>query len=322
MANSWACARTSRRSAAISLPTPILPIGTAVVLLVEPRDSDGRPLYPRHCTGLIVASPADPFHAYRVELPRGEILSFKRRDIEVLSTFQSTQGHTDPLTQHDLSKHVIYRCIVGSRAYGLDHTASDTDRRGIYLPPAAMHWSLFGIPEQLERPETEECYWELQKFLSLALKANPNVLECLYSPLVEHATPLAAELLSMRSAFLSKLVYQTFNGYAISQFRKIDQDLRTKGTVKWKHAMHLIRLLHAGIATLRSGELSVTVDPTHRDELLTIRDGEMRWEHVNQRRETLHAEFDRAFEATSLPDRPDYALVNEYLVRARAAMVD
>ena len=54
------------------------------------------------------------------------------------------------------------------------------------------------MPEQLENDETQEAYWELQKFLTLALKANPNVLECLYTPLVEHATPLAQELLDMR----------------------------------------------------------------------------------------------------------------------------
>src|SRR5207302_1980151 len=79
-----------------------------------------------------------------------------------------------------------------------------------------------GVPEQLEAPERQECYWELAKFLTLALKANPNVLECLYTPLVEHADPIARELLGLRGAFLSKLVYQTYNGYALSQFRKLE----------------------------------------------------------------------------------------------------
>src|SRR5690606_16094574 len=75
---------------------------------------------------------------------------------------------------------VFYRCVIGSRAYGLDGETSDTDYRGIYLPPAELHWSLHGVPEQLERHETQEHYWEIQRFLVLALKANPNVLECLY----------------------------------------------------------------------------------------------------------------------------------------------
>ena len=55
------------------------------------------------------------------------------------------------------------------------------DRRGFYLPPAELQWSLAGVPEQLETDQ-EEVYWEVEKFIRLALKANPNVLECLYSP--------------------------------------------------------------------------------------------------------------------------------------------
>ncbi len=41
----------------------------------------------------------------------------------------------------------------------------------------------------------------MRKFLLMALKANPNVLECLYTPLIEHAEPIARELLAMRGAF-------------------------------------------------------------------------------------------------------------------------
>lgn len=43
---------------------------------------------------------------------------------------------------------------------------------------------------------------------------------------------LAEELLTMRSGFLSKLVYHTYNGYVLSQFKKLEQDLRTTGTLK------------------------------------------------------------------------------------------
>jgi hypothetical protein len=41
---------------------------------------------------------------------------------------------------------VIYRCIVGSTGYGLAQEGSDIDRRGFYLPPADVHWSLDEIP--------------------------------------------------------------------------------------------------------------------------------------------------------------------------------
>ena len=161
----------------------------------------------------------------------------------------------------DLRQYVVYRCIVGSRAYGLDDADSDIDRRGFYLPPAELQWSLDGAPEQLEDPDAQESYWEAQKFVTLALKANPNILECLYSPLVEHGSPLARELLEIRDKLLSKLVYQTYNGYASSQFKKLQAGLRNNGAIKWKHVMHLLRLLLAGVTVLEEGHVPVHVGP-------------------------------------------------------------
>jgi predicted nucleotidyltransferase len=216
---------------------------------------------------------------------------------------------------------VIYRCVIGSRAYGLEHDASDTDRRGVYLPPADMHWSLYGVPEQLEDANTQETYWEMQKFLVLALKANPNVLECLYTPLVEHASELAREMLAIRECFLSKLAYQTYNGYVMSQFKKLQADLRNKGQVKWKHVMHLIRLLLSGIHVLREGVVQVHVG-AHREQLLAIKRGELPWEDVEKWRLALHQEFDAAAGNTRLPDRPDYQSANALLLKARRMMAE
>jgi uncharacterized protein len=200
---------------------------------------------------------------------------------------------------------VIYRCVVGSRAFGLAGDGSDTDRRGIYLPPAELQWSLYGARELLENEATQECYWELQKFLILALKANPNILEFRYTPLVETATPIAQESLAMRESFLSRLVYQTYNGYVMSQFKKLEQDLRSTGAIKWKHAMRFIRLLMAGVTVLKDGIVPVSVGD-RRDSLLAIKRGEMDWQETNKLRLSLHEDFDVALGETKLPERPDY----------------
>ena len=150
----------------------------------------------------------------------------------------------------------------------------------------------------------------------LALKANPNVLECLYTPLVEKATPLGEELLAMRASFLSRLVYQTYNGYVASQFKKMQADIRNQGQVKWKHVMHLIRLLISGISVLRHGFVPVRVDE-HREQLLAIRRGEVPWEETEKWRLSLHGEFDQAVQQTKLPERPDYERANALLIKAR-----
>ena len=296
----------------------ILPTGTQVVTLVEAKGPAGGPVYPQGAVGVIVAAPSDNSHAYRVRFPDGVEVALRRRELAIRKHHQQGEIRRvdDVSLDSGLYDHIIYRCVTGSRAYGLDEENSDTDWRGIYLPPARLHWSLYGVPEQLENKETEECYWEIQKFLMLALKANPNVLECLYTPLVEKATPLAQELLEMRSVFLSQLIYQTYNGYVMSQFKKLEQDLRNRRVIRWKHAMHLIRLLLEGVAALKEGVLQVRVGE-QRERLLAIRRGEMDWEDVNCWRLSLHKEFDRALSATHLPKRPDYARVNAFLLKAR-----
>jgi len=219
----------------------------------------------------------------------------------------------------DLESFIIYRCVVGSRAYGLDNDESDTDRRGIYLAPAELHWSLFGAPEQFEDNAEQSCYWELQKFIVMALRANPNILECLYSSIVEKVTPLGAELLAIRQGFLSQMIFQTFNGYAMSQFKKMEQDLRNHGEVRPKHTMHLLRLLLTGAATLREDHVPVRVE-AQRERLLAVKRGELSWAEVDAWRKELHHDFEHALAETKLPERPDYEVANQFLIKARAAI--
>ena len=306
----------------------ILSPGTQVVALTEVRGTDGKPIHPRGAVGVIVQSPADYWHSYRVRFLDGFETAFTRKDLAILSQFKNgdviaagVEPSAAMLAEHDLQKYVIYRCVVGSRAYGLDDDASDTDRRGVYLPPARLHWSLYGVPEQLDLAATEEVYWEAQKFITLALKANPNILECLYSPVIEFASPLAHELIEMRDRFLSKMVYQTYSGYVLSQFKKLQADLRNQSAVKWKHVMHLLRLLHAGVTVLESGTLVVDAGPL-RERLLAIKRGEVPFDECEAWRKELHSQFDRAFEQTNLPDRPDYEAANAWLLRARLQMVN
>jgi uncharacterized protein len=299
----------------------ILPVGTQVVSQTEVKNTSGELICMRGAVGVIVQAPTDNSHTYQIRLPDGAEVNLKRHEFSIRKHFQKEGLQlSQNLLAFNLFDHVIYSCVVGSRAYGLDDESSDTDRRGIYLPPAELHWSLYGIPEQIEHKEEQECYWELQKFLVLALKANPNVLECLYTPLVETATPLAQELLDLRSLFLSQLVYQTYNSYVLSQFKKMEQDLRTIGEIRWKHAMHLIRLLLSGITILREGFVPVRVED-YRDRLLAIKYQQMSWEEVNHWRLSLHQEFDRTFANTQLPERPDYEKANAFLIRARREMV-
>jgi hypothetical protein len=115
------------------------------------------------------------------------------------------------------------------------------------------------------------------------------------------------------------MIFQTFNGYALSQFKKIEQDRRNHGEVRWKHAMHLLRLLLTGAATLREGRVPVRVE-AQRDRLLAVKRGEIEWPEVDAWRQELHRDFEHALAATKLPERPDYEAANGFLISARREM--
>ncbi len=241
---------------------------------------DGQQFKPPGSVGVVLESPPDNRHPYLVRFADGETvqalfheLALRRREVE------------DELGEvsEDLRPWIIYRCQVGSKAFGLASDDSDDDLRGIFLPPARLHWSLRRLPEQLEfaDQERDEVYWELEKFLRLALKANPNVLETLWTPLVLLADETAQELRLMRQAFLSKHVYKTYSG----------------------------------IAALETGEIHIDV-AEHRDELLHIRNDGLPFEEVQRRALELDEQFQQAFEQTTLPEQPDYARVDDFLIRA------
>ena len=301
------------------LPTFVISAGTQVVLKAA-RSLPTGGTKPPGSVGVVLQSPSSNREPYLVRFADGQTveayfhdLALRRREVE--DELGEVSG--------DLRPWIIYRCQVGSKAFGLASEDSDDDLRGIYLPPARLHWSLRRLPEQLEFTDQgqDEVYWELEKFLRLALKANPNVLETLWTPLVLLTNDIAQELRTIREAFLSKHLYKTYSGYVLSQFRRMANALKAQGTYKPKHAMHLIRLLYSGIAALETGEIRVDVGE-HREELLSIRAGDLPFEEVKRRALELDVRFQAAFEATRLPEQPDYARVDDFLVRARRRMVD
>jgi hypothetical protein len=78
----------------------------------------------------------------------------------------------------------------------------------------------------MRSPNRDAAYWEIEKLLVQALRADANTLECLWSPLHKKVTPLGEKLLSIRDAFISINGLGSFGRYAESQFKKIDRSER------------------------------------------------------------------------------------------------
>lgn len=114
----------------------------------------------------------------------------------------------------------IFKGIVGSQAFGLTTETSDTDYRSVYIQSNEDILSNRYIPQQ--DYTKDDVGYEIRRFLELAEKGNPNILELLYLP--EHCiirkTPEWDLLLSYKKYFLTKECYKTFTSYAKSQLNK------------------------------------------------------------------------------------------------------
>jgi predicted nucleotidyltransferase len=301
-------------------PNFLIPVGTQVVLRYARQVPGTDAEKPVGTVGEVVDAPESNDRAYLVRFLDGTEVRLKFGELLVRRVDHSVEGTAT--AGPDVSAFVVYRVMVGSRAFGLSTEASDEDRRGVYLPPADWHWSLTKPPEQVESfaPGVEEVDWEIEKFVRLALHANPNILEALWSPAVLHSDETGDELRSIRTSFLSKHLYRTYSGYVISQFRLMKRGHDATGHFKAKHAMHLIRLLHSGIHAMADGEVRVDVRE-HREELLAIRHGKVSFDEVSKRALDLDRQFQEASTRTSLPEKPDTERANRFLIAARRRRV-
>src|SRR4051812_14260412 len=140
-------------------------------------------------------------------------------------------------------EHTVLSVIVGSHAQGLDTDESDVDRRGVYVPPTKLFWAFEKPPSSIDGPEQERLSWEVEHFLAMGLKANPNVLEVLASELIETCTPLGDELRALLPALLSQRIADTYRRATAQQFARASAAMASGGTPRWKQVMHVIRLL-------------------------------------------------------------------------------
>lgn len=221
----------------------------------------------------------------------------------------------------NIKSNLILTGIVGSTAQGLAREGSDVDRLGVFIAPTIQISGLYWGPskESIVTNNPDATYHEVGKYLRLALKCNPTVLELLWLPndLIEQANTFGRWLRTIRSSFLSEHAVKTaYGGYARQQARKLEErgdgtfgsDLRKRTA---KHGRHLLRLLRQGRELLETGDLTVKVD--NPEEYFAFDNMDVS-EMLN-----IYSTEDQAFMNTKsvLPKDPDIKGIEYYLNTTR-----
>lgn len=217
--------------------------------------------------------------------------------------------------------------VLGSTAYGLAHESSDVDRLGVFVATSddvlGMH-AATAIQRSVTGHDPDFAVHELGKFVALAAKANPTVLELLFCTHYDLLADIGTDLVSIRSSFLSTTaVRAAYGGYATQQaarlLRRADDGKEgfSSDTAKRtaKHGRHCRRLMLMGSQLLSTGELTLDVSE-HRDVLFAA--GEL----AATNPDAFHAEFTELLAeldtiTSVLPDDPDMDRINKFLVAAR-----
>lgn len=122
---------------------------------------------------------------------------------------------------------IVVDAVVGSRAWGLDHAASDEDRRGVFVLPFAWQTGLADPPLDLSSLDGSRAYWEVGKTIRQGLRADPNTLEMLFAADQRAVRdPIGAEVIALRDAFVSQEIYGSFGRYALSQLDRLEHNQR------------------------------------------------------------------------------------------------
>lgn len=213
-------------------------------------------------------------------------------------------------------ENIILEAITGSRAYGLNHAQSDTDKMGIFVAPtvevAGLDWNSSKESWSDAGPTGDDnTYHEIGKFLKLALKSNPTLIELFFMNEYEILTGEGQNLVDIRSSVLyTEGIRNAYYGYASAQYSRI---LREYPDHKPKMARHCLRITDQAVELLTTGTCSPRVaDPQRYFDL-----DEMEFSELSNMLGTTIARINTA--ESVLPDRPDRDTVRDFLREVREA---
>jgi hypothetical protein len=224
---------------------------------------------------------------------------------------------------------------VGSGLHGISvEGTDDRDEMGICIEPPEYVIGLRRFEQYESRTQPMHvrsgpgdldfvCY-SLRKWSRLASQGNPSVLLPLFAPdseVCEIQWP-GRELRARRGMFISQYAGRRFAGYLDQQHKRMlgllskrtnRPELVEKYGFDTKFAGHAVRLGLQGVELLTTGELTLPMQPAHRERIVAIRTGLVPKDEVTAQVVDLRERINTLCETSWLPERPDITRINDWL---------
>jgi predicted nucleotidyltransferase len=242
--------------------------------------------------------------------------------------------------QYEVKENTILQGLVGSTVHGVGTGSDDRDEMGICIedprhviglhPPFEQYiWRTQPEGVRSGPGDLDLVVYSLRKWASLALKGNPSIILLLFTPedsLVKNSSVGTVLREEIAPAFLSKKLAAPYLGYMTQQrerllgqrgqMRVTRTELIEKYGYDTKYAYHMLRLGIQGSEILRTGKLTIPMDPIDIDFLLRVRNGQYSLDTVVALAKRLEEQLTELKESSPLPDEPDFNFVEEFVVRA------
>ena len=221
----------------------------------------------------------------------------------------------------------ILKVLVGSRAHGLNTPESDYDWRAVFVTPTSEILSLGAKPDQTTWIEGKEdnTSFEIGKFLFMATKCNPTILEMFKAePSHDFSDNYSEEGFAHFGRDLQalfphiwdpKLVMDAFVDYGLNQRKKFleDKDVRPA-----KYACAYLRTLIIAHQLLTTGDFTLKVtDTPWRQTLLKWRGSEYSKGEVIDTCIHWEKAVRQAYEENPTNPKRDLDKVNQFLLKIR-----
>lgn len=172
-------------------------------------------------------------------------------------------------TNKHLGSNILFLTLGGSHAYGTNVEGSDIDIRGVAGSPEILGFNHF---EQAIDNQTDTVIYAVNKFVSLLVQGNPNIIELLGNDpeLYVNMTPEGQMLLDNKELFLTRRIAYSYGGFANDQLRRLQMGLLRNGTspeaFKNKFEKRSLERSIAGWSKDDIFEISISEDADERNQ--------------------------------------------------------